>query len=1034
MVTAERREQSVQDLGQTVTALTAEDLDRSNIEDIHDLQYQVPSLQVTGGLPRPTIRGIGQDIVAPSTDPGFILHINGTYVSQLAIALLGFHDMERAEVLPGPTGIEYGRATTGGSMNFIWNKARTDERTFTGDLLFGSYDNARLRSAVNFPIVENKLGMRIALAQTFAPQPFEVKGQTGLDQELASNTLGAGLALRQSLRFTPTEDFEADLIFQWTRDNTPGGKSRITDPFATYSFGQGMTGTGADARPCRWNDFNDCDSKHPIFGGPPDYSDATPNSSDPHTFTLNRGNDQRYETFWGQLKLALQLGDYTLTTNTNYQWWDYNVSFDWDGSDVDSERLDLHSEDTGWAHEVTFASNHDGPLNFLVGANLQNSHAPGVTVPIWGYQRNQDARNFLIFDAFDAGNLAPLAPVCGAGGNALCVFEALPENDTFFSLDADTDTTFYGLFARADWDISDTLRLTVGGRYSYTRREWEDRSRFDVYTEPFDVVFNSQTAGGAIFTGTCTAGIAGFNALTGQSVPTVANPAADATQAEIEAAEAECYNSYANFIWPGTVLNSLATQGGFAGAVELGATLAAAADGSDMDAQAMAQAALAASGLTSVQLGLAGRLGAHLAALPGILGEAGMLGALAQAGTATPAQLMRLGELQTMIDTPPINPGQVAFLSSVGPGSLVAGSDITGNPTSSAFGACDNPTLGNPGLGCPVSERRRALQLDQSWNSLDGLIRLEYRPNDEMLFYGYVSTGERHGGFNWFEASAFLPEEILAYELGAKTEWLDRTLIVNTAAFYYDYSNKFVTAVVGNVSTTQNIGDAEVMGVEVRIQYEPNPSLRVDASIGWLDSEILDDYIAEDNAIRRGNEDAYSAWLYQVDAAGNAVLDDQGNRVPILDAQGDPIPKRLGDRHGSGPTSDALPRINLKGNPLPRAPEWSVSVGIEYGFALANGATLTPRVDFAWRDESNLWQYNNPADVQEAYTQTDVRLRYTDGDGEWYLEGFIENVEDEDEILTGAESRTAHPQFWLADPRIYGLRLGWNFDRLPWAD
>jgi len=102
-------------------------------------------------------------------------------------------------------------------------------------------------------------------------------------------------------------------------------------------------------------------------------------------------------------------------------------------------------------------------------------------------------------------------------------------------------------------------------------------------------------------------------------------------------------------------------------------------------------------------------------------------------------------------------------------------------------------------------------------------VRLEYRPNSELLFYGYVATGERHGGFNWFEARPFKPEEIVAYEAGAKTEWLNRTLIVNGTAFYYDYAEKFVSTVLGNVTTTQNIGDALVMGAELSVRWQPEP-------------------------------------------------------------------------------------------------------------------------------------------------------------------------------------------------------------------
>jgi len=102
-------------------------------------------------------------------------------------------------------------------------------------------------------------------------------------------------------------------------------------------------------------------------------------------------------------------------------------------------------------------------------------------------------------------------------------------------------------------------------------------------------------------------------------------------------------------------------------------------------------------------------------------------------------------------------------------------------------------------------------------------------------------------------------------------------------------------------------------------------------------------------------------------------------------------------------------------------------VGVEYSFPLRSGATVTPRVDVAWRDSYNLGQYNNPLDHQDSYTKTDLRLRYTTSGGQWYAEAYVENLEDEDSVRTQFESRTAHPQFYLAAPRIFGARVGWDF-------
>ena len=78
IVTAERREQNIQDVAQTITAFSAQDLENANIQDAYDLQLKVPGLVATGGLPAITLRGIGQDpdVLGPGIDPGFQLYIN----------------------------------------------------------------------------------------------------------------------------------------------------------------------------------------------------------------------------------------------------------------------------------------------------------------------------------------------------------------------------------------------------------------------------------------------------------------------------------------------------------------------------------------------------------------------------------------------------------------------------------------------------------------------------------------------------------------------------------------------------------------------------------------------------------------------------------------------------------------------------------------------------------------------------------------------------------------------------------------------
>lgn len=225
IVTAERREQNLQDVAQTITAFRAEDLEKANIQDAYDLQLKVPGLVATGGLPAITLRGLGQDsdVLGPGIDPGFQLHINDIYVAQLAVALLAFNDLEDVSVLPGPQGTGFGRNSTGGSMNLQTKRAVLDEWELSGDFDYSSYDNIRLGFITNLPLYEEKGAFRLAYRREFPSNYFDVSGRNGHRQHLTNNALSGGHNVRGSIRYVPTETLTLDLILGYGVDKDNGG-------------------------------------------------------------------------------------------------------------------------------------------------------------------------------------------------------------------------------------------------------------------------------------------------------------------------------------------------------------------------------------------------------------------------------------------------------------------------------------------------------------------------------------------------------------------------------------------------------------------------------------------------------------------------------------------------------------------------------------------------------------------------------------------------------------------------------------------
>ncbi len=471
VVTAERRSQSLQDVAATINAFSLDDLTKQNIQDIYDLQNEVPSLVATGGLPAITLRGIGQDteVLGPGIDPGFQLHINDIYVSQIAVALLDFHDLERVEVLPGPQGTSSGRNSTGGSINFHHARPDLENHIVKGEFELGSYDKVRAGGVVNVPLIKDELGLRVAWLQEWPAKPYDVRGQNGHTQKLRASSIGAGTSIRTILRWQPTEDLTTDFILSWSRDTNPGSIGRFQN--GNPSFGAGA---------------------NPALSPRANYTAATPQPSNDLSFRQDLQNKQRYEVLWGQWITTYEMpNDLTLKLNANYQYFDFELMADNDSSDLPIGFGTLEATSSTWSGEVTIASGWDGPFNFVFGANYQTvADKTRTTAP--DFQAQQAYAGFQIADSFAlvAGanpiTSARVTDICGGP----CIFQ--PARAGYvgnFDIRGETDTEALGIFLDGTYEITDQWSVTAGVRYSYTSRDFNDYgTQANLILEPFDAI------------------------------------------------------------------------------------------------------------------------------------------------------------------------------------------------------------------------------------------------------------------------------------------------------------------------------------------------------------------------------------------------------------------------------------------------------------------------------------------------------------------------------------------------------------------
>ena len=130
IVTAQKREQSLSDVGIAVTAFTGEQIDALGFETSTDIIGMSPSVYVsadTGGQNRKfTIRGVTQNDFLDSSEAPVAVYIDEGYISTQQGQVFGLFDMERVEVLKGPQGTLFGRNATGGLVHYVTRKPTHD--------------------------------------------------------------------------------------------------------------------------------------------------------------------------------------------------------------------------------------------------------------------------------------------------------------------------------------------------------------------------------------------------------------------------------------------------------------------------------------------------------------------------------------------------------------------------------------------------------------------------------------------------------------------------------------------------------------------------------------------------------------------------------------------------------------------------------------------------------------------------------------------------------------------------------------------
>lgn len=338
VVTAQKREQALQEVPIAITALGAKDLEKRGIKSVEDLQYSTPGLTMSQNNinnSRLILRGVGAENPVIGGDPGVSLNIDGHYLQSGAFLTRDFFDIERIEVLRGPQGTLYGRNAVGGAVNIITRKP-TQSFEGTAAVTAGNYNRWLGQAAVSGPFTE-KLRGRLAVSAESRDGYITniVTGQDLNDSHYVS--------VRGALQYDAADKLQANLSLFYSKDNSESGTLQQETP---YNWAPVIYLLYPAAR-----------------------TTTNPSVADPQKVAFDDTVEKHDKTYGGFFDLTYDLGFATLKSMTSWsksELEDKNQDLDFSPLHIATQNLPLNFRAA--TQEFQLTSNGDGPLSWVVGA------------------------------------------------------------------------------------------------------------------------------------------------------------------------------------------------------------------------------------------------------------------------------------------------------------------------------------------------------------------------------------------------------------------------------------------------------------------------------------------------------------------------------------------------------------------------------------------------------------------------------------------------------------------------------------------
>jgi iron complex outermembrane recepter protein len=213
VVTAQKREQKLQDVGIAISVLSAKDIQNRSISNAIDVVSAIPNLKYNAYSSSQVVfnmRGVSQNDYGDQQEPPVAVYQDDSYASSITTASFPVFDLARVEALRGPQGTLFGRNATGGAVQFISNQP-TDVLDGYASLTYGRYNQTIIEGAVSGPLGEN-LSARVS--GVFNRDDGYIRNITPGEKDRGANN---HWALRGIFAFEPSESFKAKLTLRYAQ-------------------------------------------------------------------------------------------------------------------------------------------------------------------------------------------------------------------------------------------------------------------------------------------------------------------------------------------------------------------------------------------------------------------------------------------------------------------------------------------------------------------------------------------------------------------------------------------------------------------------------------------------------------------------------------------------------------------------------------------------------------------------------------------------------------------------------------------------